>query len=69
MKFEIISTNIGGQFLVSGEVLNYPGIIKTTGFEFRKIMMQQIEFNKIKIKTETVKEVKKTDNGFKVIQC
>ncbi|MBU1111900.1 MAG: FAD-dependent oxidoreductase [archaeon] len=67
MKYEIISSDFGGQFMVSGEVLNYPGIIKTNGVEFSNIMEEQMKFNDVKIKLETVKSVKKTKNGFKVL--
>lgn len=67
MKYEIISTDIGGQFMTSGEVLNYPGIKETTGIEFAGIMEEQLKFNKINAKLETVKEVKKVKDNFKVI--
>ncbi|MBR9683071.1 FAD-dependent oxidoreductase [Candidatus Woesearchaeota archaeon] len=66
MKYEIISTDFGGQFLVSGEVLNYPGIVKTTGVAFSTIMQKQMDFNGVKIKLETVKGVKKKGTGFVV---
>jgi alkyl hydroperoxide reductase subunit F len=67
MNFELISSTHGGQFLESGEVLNYPGIPKTTGIEFSQKMQEQMKFNDIKIKTETVKKVKKLKKHFKVI--
>jgi thioredoxin-disulfide reductase len=67
MKYEIISEEFGGQFMVSGEVLNYPGIVKTTGAEFSMTMQKQMEENDVKVKTETVKEVQKQGDNFKVI--
>ena len=67
MKFEIISTNVGGQMMESGEVLNYPGIIKTKGAEFASVMDKQMKFNNVKVKLETVKEIKKAGSNFKVI--
>jgi len=67
MNFEIISIQFGGQFMVSGEVLNYPGIVKTTGFEFSSKMEEQMKFNNVNVKLETVKKVKKQDADFKVI--
>ncbi len=67
MKFEIVSSSFGGQFMESGEVLNYPGIIKTTGGEFASIMQKQMKFNNVKVKTEAVKEIKKAGGNFKVI--
>ncbi|MFC1697696.1 NAD(P)/FAD-dependent oxidoreductase [Nanoarchaeota archaeon] len=67
MNFKILATQIGGQFMVSGEVLNYPGIIKTTGVEFLKIMEDQMKFNNVKVDNETVKEIKKVGTNFKII--
>lgn len=67
MKFEVVSTDFGGQFMVSGEVLNYPGLVKASGIEFRSIMEKQMEFNKVNVLTETVKVVKRVDANFKVI--
>jgi thioredoxin-disulfide reductase len=67
MKFEIISKEFGGQFNVSGEVENYPGIIKTTGPEFSEIMKKQIEFNKINIIKQEVTQVLNKKNFFRVI--
>ena len=67
MKYEIISSDFGGQFMVSGEVLNYPGIVKTTGIEFSEIMEKQMEFNKVKVVTESVKQIKKVKSDFKVV--
>ena len=68
MNFLFITDKPGGQFLESGEVLNYPGIIKTTGTEFEKIMQKQLKFNNIDMKTNIkVKKIKKIKNHFKII--
>ncbi len=67
MKFEIISHDFGGQFMVSGEVLNYPGIVKTTGAEFSSIMEKQLKFNNISLIEENVKKVEKKGQDFNVI--
>jgi len=68
MNFLLISKNFGGQFLESGEILNYPGIVKTNGVEFRSILERQLEFNQIKPKTgEEIKKIEKTKEGFRVI--
>ncbi|MBW2992255.1 NAD(P)/FAD-dependent oxidoreductase [Candidatus Woesearchaeota archaeon] len=67
MNFEIISSDFGGQFMVAGEVLNYPGITKTTGAEFSKIMEEQMKFNDVNVKLESVKEVKREGENFRVI--
>lgn len=67
MKFEIVSTDLGGQFMVSGEVLNYPGIAKTTGAGFLSEMKKQLEFNKVDVKIETAKGIKKAGDRFIVV--
>lgn len=67
MDFVIISSKFGGQFMESGEVLNYPGIIKTTGAEFSSLMEKQMKFNNVEVKTETVKKIEKIGDNFKVI--
>ncbi len=67
MKFLFLAGEIGGQFLESGEVLNYPGIVKTTGAEFEKVMGEQLKFNEIEIKSgEMVKKIEKKDDNFNV---
>lgn len=67
MDYKIISGDIGGQFMVSGEVLNYPGIVKTTGVEFSEIMEEQMKANGVTILEEPVKKVEKIGENFKVI--
>lgn len=67
MKFELISSEFGGQFMASGEILNYPGIVETTGLEFQGIMEKQMEFNQVKVKVDTVKKIKKTKDHFKIV--
>ncbi|MBW2985650.1 FAD-dependent oxidoreductase [Candidatus Woesearchaeota archaeon] len=66
-KFEVLSADFGGQFLESGEVYNYPGIVETTGVEFSSIMEEQMKFNNIKVKEGRVKRIEKKGNDFKVI--
>lgn len=48
MNYLLVSDTLGGQFLESGEILNYPGIIKTNGVEFRNNLEKQLEFNGVK---------------------
>jgi thioredoxin-disulfide reductase len=67
MQYKIISTDFGGQFMVSGEVLNYPGIVNTTGIKFSEIMEEQMKFNDVQVTLETVKEIVKEGENFKVI--
>lgn len=66
-RFEIISADFGGQFLESGEVYNYPGIVETTGVDFSSVMQEQMKFNNIKVKEERVKNIEKDGSNFRVI--
>ncbi len=66
MKFEVLATIFGGQFMESGEVLNYPGIVKTTGVDFAGKMQEQMKANNIKVKKETVKKIDKKGKTFKI---
>ncbi len=49
MDYLLITEDFGGQFLESGEVLNYPGIVQTTGVGFSNIMERQLKFNQVKV--------------------
>lgn len=66
MNYRLITDKFGGQFLESGEVLNYPGIKQTTGAEFAQLMQDQLDFNKVKVETQTVKKIKEIKGGFEV---
>jgi len=67
MKFLLITKEFGGQFLESGEILNYPGIVKTDGAEFYSIFEKQLEFNGVLPNIgEKVEKIEKRDFGFKV---
>ncbi|MFC2162191.1 NAD(P)/FAD-dependent oxidoreductase [Candidatus Altiarchaeota archaeon] len=66
MKYEIISSDFGGQFMVSGEVLNYPGLPETTGTEFSQIMAEQARLNDVNVKTETVSSISDLEHGYKI---
>ncbi len=66
MNFLLLTKEFGGQFLESGEVLNYPGIIKTTGAEFSSVMEKQLEFNRVKVNEGGVEKIEKTGEGFRV---
>jgi thioredoxin reductase (NADPH) len=66
MDYIILGSEFGGQFNESGEVLNYPGIVKTTGIEFSNIMREQMKFNGVDIKSETAQHIEEHD-GFYTI--
>ncbi|MBW2995374.1 FAD-dependent oxidoreductase [Candidatus Woesearchaeota archaeon] len=68
MNFLIIADKMGGQFLESGEVLNYPGIKATTGAEFEKKMEEQLKFNNIEVKEGVVaRKIEKAGDNFKIL--
>ncbi len=64
MNYLMIAEKFGGQFMESGEVLNYPGIKETTGAEFSGKMEEQLKFNNVKVNVGVVlkKIVKKNGN-------
>ena len=66
-NFEIISADFGGQFLESGEIYNYPGIVETTGVDFSYVMQEQMKFNNIKVKETRVKKIERDGDNFFVI--
>lgn len=66
MTYKVITEQFGGQFMVSGEVLNYPGIVKTTGIEFSQIMEEQMKYNDVQVDVEIVKEIKRKEKDFVV---
>ena len=67
MDFVIITSKVGGQFMESGEVLNYPGIVETTGAKFASKMEEQLKFNNVEIKVETAVKIEKVGDNFKVV--
>ncbi|MEA1925213.1 MAG: FAD-dependent oxidoreductase [Candidatus Altiarchaeota archaeon] len=62
MNYLLVADEMGGQFLESGEILNYPGIIETTGAELKKILEEQLGYNSIKpmegVKITRLEEIK-----------
>lgn len=67
MEFLFVTDKLGGQFLESGEILNYPGVVKTTGADFSTVFEEQLKFNNVEPKVgEKVNIIEKIDNGFKV---
>ena len=68
MDYAILSHDLGGQLWVSGEVVDYPGIVKTDGIQFARTMQEQLEFNKVSVKEgeEVVKIERITNGNFRV---
>jgi alkyl hydroperoxide reductase subunit F len=68
MDFLLLTKEFGGQFLESDQVLNYPGIVQTTGAEFASTLEKQLKFNGVKINdSEEVKEIKRKGKNFLVL--
>jgi len=66
MKYEIVSTEFGGQFMISGDIENYPGIVKTSGVDLATVMAEQMGENKVDVKSETVLNVEQKGANFKI---
>lgn len=67
MDFMLIAKEMGGQFLESGEVLNYPGIVRTTGVEFSALMEAQLKFNGVHPREgEEAQRIERIHGGFRV---
>lgn len=67
MNFTILGEEFGGQFLESGQINNYPGIVETDGADFSKKFEEQLKFNEIEPKIgEKITKISKIDSGFKL---
>src|SRR3989338_6466557 len=67
MRFLLVSENFGGQFLESGEILNYPGIKEMKGFKFSSLMEEQLKFNGVKpVLGVKVEKIEKRGKDFSV---
>lgn len=68
MNFICLTKEFGGQFFESGQILNYPGLIKTNGFELNEIMREQARFNNIPIQEgEEVAKIEKYKDRFIIV--
>ncbi|MEW5895907.1 MAG: FAD-dependent oxidoreductase [Candidatus Omnitrophota bacterium] len=68
MDYLLVSDNFGGQFLESGMILNYPGVIQTDGFKFRSAFEKQLEFNGVqRLIGPHIKKIESIENGFRLI--
>lgn len=63
MDYLLISTDLGGQMAISGDIENYPGFTKISSEEYRKRMKEQLEFNKVDVIYETVEKIEKVKDG------
>lgn len=53
MDYVVIGEEVGGQMYESAEILNYPGVVETTGADFVDTFKEQIEKNDINLKQQT----------------
>jgi len=67
VDFILISKDLGGEMLTSGIVENYPGFIKTNGFELSKKFEEHLKYYQIDIEIDKeVIEVQKIENLFHI---
>jgi len=67
-KTLILAKEVGGQALIAGEMENYPGFKKTTGYDLTNAMREHTEsFSNVEIKTgQVVSLVEKVGDNFKI---
>ena len=63
MKAIIIGKDLGGQMVWAGEIENYPGIKKISGFELIQNFQEQVASFGVEIKSAEVQKIEKTDNN------
>lgn len=65
LDFKIISYDVGGEVATSGEIMNYPGFVKTDGIELAGKFKEHIEYYKPDLETGVqAEEVIKANNHF-----
>lgn len=63
MKAIIIGKDLGGQMVWAGEIENYPGIKKISGFELIQNFQEQVASFGVEIKSAEVQKIEKTNNN------
>jgi alkyl hydroperoxide reductase subunit F len=66
MHFIVLTTNIGGQVVLSSEIGNYTGFQYITGEELGEKFQEHLERHKFELKMEEVQKVDREDDSFKV---
>ncbi len=65
MDYLLLTEYLGGQFMESWEIFNYPGITKIKGIDFADRIKEQLNFNGVKPKEGvTVNQIKKHGKVF-----
>jgi NADH-dependent peroxiredoxin subunit F len=66
MNYKIVGETLGGQLLQTAEILNYPGIVKTTGAEMQRTLKMQAEYNNIEVIGDKATEIERKGRFFSV---
>jgi len=61
MDYVLLGEDVGGQMSVSGEILNYPGVVESDGADFEERFRKQLEYNDVNLVKENVESI--TDQG------
>jgi len=70
LALRMISEDFGGEVAQSGEVWNYPGIIKTEGYELAELFRKHVEANDVKPELGVrVSSVAKNSDGTFTVQA
>lgn len=68
MKTLLVSQDVGGQILISGDIENYPGFKHTDGLELAKLMKEHYQSLKPDEEIgEIVTKIEKIEGGYKVV--
>jgi len=59
----VIGKEVGGQLIWASEIENYPGFKKISNYDLILKTQEQVKSLGVEIKTEEVKEIKKTEDG------
>lgn len=68
LSLKLITNDIGGEIATTGEIENYPGYNKITGFELSQKLKEQLDYNKVNIDSGfLVQKIDKEKNYFTVL--
>ncbi|MBI4983062.1 FAD-dependent oxidoreductase [Candidatus Woesearchaeota archaeon] len=64
MDYLLLTKQLGGQFMESGDIFNYPGIKQISGADFSRAVEEQLAFNKVNVKERVIvnKIIKKREH-------
>lgn len=67
LNFIVLTTDIGGEVLTSGEIENYPGFPKTDGVSLTEQFRKQLAHNSVSIIENTkIEKIERLDQGFRI---